>query len=340
MLAADRNEPIFESLMKVKRITAEDVLALRRDVFCDGVVNVEEVELIFDLDHACQDKCEEWTEFYVDALTDFFVWQSDPRGYVNKEQADYLIKSVTRDARVVSGSELELLVNVIYWSKGCPESLPLLAMEAVHESICNPGQACYGKGRQHGIITEGDVEVMRKVLYAGSSLGSMTITRREAELLFTLNNESIEADNHPSWRDLFVKGIANYLMWPERNPERPSIAEARRREEWMEERRGVGTLLGGIGQSLVNGEMFNEFRNFDPFGRKAERAARAAAVAEGEAALQREMIDAPEAKWLKEQIASDGILHDNEIALLSFLKTESPQLDQALAELFDQAGIS
>jgi hypothetical protein len=168
----------------------------------------------------------------------------------------------------------------------------------------------------------------------------MTITRREAELLFTLNNESIEADNHPSWRDLFVKGIANYLMWPECNPERPTIAEARRREEWMEERRGVGNILSGIGQSLVNGEMFTEFRNFDPFGRKAERAARAAAMAEGEAAFQREKIDAPEGQWLKEQIASDGILHDNEIALLSFLKAESPQLDQVLADLFEQAGIS
>jgi hypothetical protein len=340
MLAADRNEPLFESLKNAGRITAQDVQTLRRDVFNDGVVSDEEAQMVFDLDHACAEKDDAWCAFYVDALTDYLVWQSDPRGYVSKAQADFLIKNLTHDGQIASGSELELLVNVIYWSKGCPESLPLLAIEAVHESIINPGRACYGKGRRCGVIDEGDVELLRKVLYAGSSLGSMTITRREAELLFTLNNESIEADNHPSWSDLFVKGVANYLMWPQRTPERPCIDEARRREAWMDERRGVGNLLSGIGSAVFNGSMFEELRKFDPFGRETARNTYASRVATGEAAFQREKIDAPEAIWLKEQIASDGILHDNEIALLSFLKAESPQLDQALADLFDQAGIS
>ena len=36
---------------------------------------------------------------------------------------------------------------------------------------------------------------------------------------------------------------------------------------------------------------------------------------------------------------SDGSLHDNERALLDFIKANSPQIDPSLTPLFEKAGI-
>jgi hypothetical protein len=45
----------------------------------------------------------------------------------------------------------------------------------------------------------------------------------------------------------------------------------------------------------------------------------------------------PEAGWLAERIGRDGRLHQNEKALLRFLKQESPRLHESLQPLLDRA---
>jgi len=47
-------------------------------------------------------------------------------------------------------------------------------------------------------------------------------------------------------------------------------------------------------------------------------------------------VDSAEAAWLAERIGRDGVLHENEKALLKFLKEESPNIDGALQPLLDK----
>lgn len=57
------------------RITADDVLLLRGQVFRDVVVTPEEAESLFALDAAANEKCPEWPVFFVEAITDYIVHQ-------------------------------------------------------------------------------------------------------------------------------------------------------------------------------------------------------------------------------------------------------------------------
>ncbi len=47
-------------------------------------------------------------------------------------------------------------------------------------------------------------------------------------------------------------------------------------------------------------------------------------------------IDSGESHWLVERIGRDGVLHDNEKALVSYLKQESPSLHSSLKPLLDK----
>ena len=84
------------------RITAEDVVMLRSEVFGDGVVTRGEAEALFALDATTRDKCQEWPEFFVEAIGDYIVHQEKPAGYISGDNADWLVRAISRDGMVDS----------------------------------------------------------------------------------------------------------------------------------------------------------------------------------------------------------------------------------------------
>ena len=311
----------------------EDVLRLRREIFADGLVDRAESELIFRLEKNCQDKCQAWNEFFVDALTDFFVWKQDPRGYLSDAAAHYLIESIAPDGKVGSGTQLEFLINVVHWSSHCPEEVVLLCLEAVKESVLQ-GNGAYGDGRVAGVIDHADVELVRKVIYAQGGDGSLTITRREAELLFDLNDATVNANNADTWQDLFVRAVASHLMFPRGAPSVLDADEMKRRDAWLSDRRGVGGLLMAVGRALAN-----PMKRWSMAHHGDEGDQGTSKVAGGQEAFARESIDAAEAEWLIGRITEDGILHPNERALMAFIKENSPSIHPSLNPLFEKFGL-
>ncbi|MBW2290782.1 MAG: hypothetical protein JRG94_00570 [Deltaproteobacteria bacterium] len=321
-------------ILASKTITAEDVLALRRDVFSDSLVNRNEVAAIFQLDRGCVEKAEQWTHFFVEALTDHFVWQADPYGYVNEEGADYLSECILQDGRIDGIGELELLINIASAATSCPESLNVLILEAVKESVLSPEVALYGRDRRPGVVTAMDCELIRKAIYGKASGGGYTTTRREADLLFELNRESNRASNDEAWQDLFVKAIGSHLMFPLPVPRTPSADETRRREAWMNsEVGGVRDFAFSMARKMSLAGLEENFREVDPFGSRGEAEAENRAKESARASFERESIDPNEALWLLEWIKQDHDIDENERALLIFIKQECPSIDPMLNPL-------
>jgi hypothetical protein len=332
-------ETLVESICASQRITDEDVLKLRREVFPDGVVSDEEAAAVFQLDHACADKDASWMQIYVDALTDYFVWQSEPRGYVSDEQAAHLIREISRDGHIDAMSELELLINIVHWCTKCPDSLAVLALGAVKESVLSPETACYGSNRPPAVVAPADVALIRKVIYAPGSPGGFTVTRDEAEMLVELDQATEGAENAPDWPDLYAKGVANALMFPRGARVVPDAEEALRRERWLEDRRGVGKLLLEMGGSIRRGDIpvGEAARAVDP--RTEAREARTKEEARVAEALSREAIDAEEARWLVGKLGDAASLSEGAVRLLSFIKENATSIDPALEPLLKKAGL-
>lgn len=322
------------------RISAEDVLALRRQVFPDGVVSSAEAAAVFRLDEACAEKSPEWTRFYVDALTDYFVWQSQPRGYVDEARARELLDAVHRDGRIDALSELELLLNVVHWCVDCPAELSHAALDAVKQSVLRPKGAPFGAGRQPAVITAEDVELIRRLIYAPGSPGGIAITREEAELLFALDRETDSEQNAESWAELFAKAVASAVMFPRGAPQVPDAAEVLRRERELQEGGGIGGLLAGIGKAVAGGEVrFREaYEEADLFGSERAEALREREDAEAREALSREAVTAAETAWLVEQLERSAGFSPAEHRLLAFIAANSPEIDPALARLIEKAG--
>ena len=313
------------------RISERDVRYFRQEVFRDGVVSRAEADAIFAIDNSVAERCDQWREFFVEALSEYVVNQEEPRGYVSVPNAEWLIDRVSHDGRIDSLSELELLVRVMTKSSRSPEMLVRFVLETVARSIID-GEGPLARGRElvPGVIGEPEVELIRHVLYAFGGEDGASISRAEADVLFDLNDRTVEAANHPAWRELFVKAIANHLMAASTFTAPPRTV-ALAREEWLEEpSQGVGSMLlgavTGLGQ-LLSGSLLADITDSHTQIENAwaERNARMEA-AEAQAAV----IEDREAQWLVDRISHDGRMHENEKALLRFLRDESPDIHPSL----------
>lgn len=337
-------EEIFARLEAKRVIKAEDVLALRRAIYGDGKLEQRDMEAMFRLDHAARLKVREWKEFYVDVLTDYFIWRSDPPKYIGEEQGEFLIRNLLRDNRIGGISELELVVNLVRWAVSVPEQLKAIVLESVRESVLEPEERLYGWGRKAGVITPADVEIVRRAIYSEGTYGGYTVTLPEAELIFELEDATAEAKNAKEWQDLFVKAIANFLMFPRGASNVLSADEYKSREKWLEDRRGTGKFLMQAGKSMFTptgwvDRFADGWNRMDTFGGQARRAQAEKETTEIREALSRESIDESEARWLVEKINANGKVTENERALLRFIRENSPSIDPRIDALMKQLGI-
>jgi hypothetical protein len=314
------------------RITTDDVILLRSQVFRDGVVTPEEAESLFALDACATEKCAEWPVFFVEAITDYIVHQEKPSGYISAANAEWLIGVVSRDGMVDTMTELELLVTVLEKAKFSPEKLSVYALQQVmHAVVDGKGPLAKGGELAPGRITRDEVDLLRRILYAFGGDGNIAITRAEAEVLLTINERAAEAPNDPSWNDLFVKAMANFVMCGS-GYEAPTREKALHQDAFIDApEAGIGSFFARMAAGGVAGilDAYSPSASIDTDW-EAHNLSREALARRAEA------IDAGEAGWLIERIGGKPVLHENERALLKFIKQMSPSIHPDLLPLIDR----
>lgn len=317
------------ALIERGRVEPSDVMAMRQSTYGDGVVCREEAIGLFAVHTNCATKCVEWDEFFVEALSDFLVHHVEPAGYVNEKQASWLVSAISRNGTVATKTELELLITILEKARMSPERLSAFALSQVAEAVIDHRGPLAGNHRRDRVISASDVALLRRILYAFGGHSSVGISKSEAEVLFRLNDESIEAENDPAWSDLFVKAIANYVMSVSRYAV-PTREEALRQEEWLDTTHESRSFFNRMLADGLKGVLAAYMAKNDIEELYAAKNA-AHEAAEGEA----QVINEGEAQWLVQRINHDGYIRSNEKTLLSFLKSESPRMHPGLQPLFD-----
>lgn len=330
---------LIDAAARVKqtgRITADDALALRRMIFGDMAVTPSEAEALIDLDETAAERSPEWTALFLEALTLAIVHQQAPAGYVDEAQADWLMATLKRDGRIKTDSELELLVRILEAATTAPSRLVAFALAQVKMAVVEgQGPLLRGGACEPGRITAGEVDLLRRILYAAAGDDDLAITRQEAELLFDINDACRGSANDPAWTDLFAKAIAASVMTVS-GYQPPDRETAARREAWMTEDSSVGGFVGRMFASATSGDidirsaLNSILRPSD--GLDDWRAKNAADAAISRAA---EVVSADEAAWLAARIGRDGVYDAAERAVIDFLRQESPSIDPALRPLLD-----
>ncbi|RZJ31589.1 MAG: hypothetical protein EON85_03085 [Brevundimonas sp.] len=311
-------------------VTSADILALRQSIFGDAVVTPDEAESLFRIDEGTDRRVAEWRVLFLEALTDWLIRQQEPRGYVTEAQGDWLIARIEADKRARDGTEIELVVRVLEQADAAPAALAAFGLTLVSRSVVE----------NDGVISATEVERMRRLMFAPSGPGRLSISREEAEVLFDLNDATRGAANDPSWTDFFMRAVANAVTaaagWAP-----PGREEALRRERWLADpdagiASGIIKEIGEVGARnigwhtpalLIRGL-------FEPDA--ADALSKEREDGRAHAMDTAAPVNAEEARWLIDRIGRDGQFDDNERALIGFLRDLAPQTDPALQPLIDR----
>lgn len=306
---------LAEQAMADGAITHEEILALRRESWGDGIITLDEADAIFVLNEHLAEGSQEWSDFFIEALGEFIVNGHEPRGYVDQAQGDWLIGHVDRDGKVASLTELELLVRIVERALNMPERLKDYALKQVERAILSgEGPTRAGGVIAPGSITAGECRLLRRMIFAAGGDRPAGVSRAEAEMLFRLKDASLGKDNAPEWKQLFVQGVGNYLSgltsYTQLSEERATELES----FMAAPSAGLGAFFRHMARTDVGDAVGRTFgRKGLPRDLAAEEAA-ASAVTSGEKL------------WLQTQMDADNVIDEFEEALLAFLAEETVPL--------------
>ena len=311
-----------------------DVLRLRRNYDDEGRISAEEAETILALNSACPVQDPAWAGCFVETITDYLVEQTEPHGYITAENARWLIARLSRDGRVETKTELALILNVLDETRWAPQSYVCFALDQVKQAVIHgSGPLRSGKAAKPGIVTEGDVELLRRMLRAFGGDGNLAVTQPEAEVLFDIDEATAAADNHPAWPDLFVKAIASSVMGASGHAA-PPRGVALARDAWL--RRGDLSL-----DEVLSGMVASNRSWLAGYHEQSEEERAIARLTQQKIEIvTHEPVAPAKADWLASRIARGGTMTPNQRALLTHLKAESLTLHPTLKALVEAASLA
>jgi hypothetical protein len=291
-----------------KPLSAQELRALRAEVWADGSVSAPEAEKLFDMNRSV-DRSAEWTSFFVEAISEFMLSQGEPRGYVTEDEANWLIGHVNQDGMVRTGAELELIVKLLEHADHAPASLRRFALAAIEQTVLTGEGPTRSGEAVAGRIDDGEVVLIRRLIFAPAGDGPAKVSAGEAEMLFRLKDATLGKDNSPEWKKLFVQGVANHLM-AHQSYVPPSPTEDLRLEAPYHVR-PFGHVLSQLGREVASPHEFHDA----VFGENQDKASEKFEAQVGADA----QVTAGEADWLKRLYDGDGQHDELEQALLDFL---------------------
>ena len=295
-----------------RAVSDVEVLDMRRAGWADGRITREEAEAIFALQHAIEGPSATWSDFFVEAIRNFVLEGTAPRGYASEDEAQWLIAMVGRDGKVCSMTELELLVQVIEKGENVAEALKTYVLGVLESAVLTgTGPTRDGGSLSDTHVTEAEARMLRRVVFGSASDRPGAVSRREAEMLFRLKDATVEADNHPEFRRIFVQGVGNYLLGYANESAQLSREKMLELESFVADNKPrVGQFMGRMVTSAPNA--FGRV-----FGRKQAAPDRAEQVADAA------VLTAYENDWLDEMVRANGKVDEYDRALIEFIAEET-----------------
>ena len=194
------------------RVSSDEVLALRRQGWGDGVIHRDEAEALFALNNALEERSEEWCDFFVEAIGEFVLNGTPPRLQCSEEEAQWLIAQVDHDGVLESMVELETIVRILERAENVPVLLKEYVLNQIErEVLTGEGPTRCGGELSATHISSAECRILRRVIFASGGHGPAAVSRFDAEMLFRLKDETLAEENAVEWDDLFIDGVANYI---------------------------------------------------------------------------------------------------------------------------------
>jgi len=303
-------------------VSPAELLELRRTGWSDGVIRRDEAEALFAVNNVLEVRDAEWSDFFVEAITEHVLNGTEPKRQCSPAEANWLIAQIDHDGVVDSLVELETMVRVLEKAENTPITLKNYVLQQVErEVLTGVGPTRCGGELSATHISAAECRILRRVIFAAGGHGPVSASQYDAELLFRLKDATLEDENAPEWEKLFLDGVANYLKGFVLPNAQLSHARKSELESFIADNESnVGRFMGRAVREAPKafnhlGKVFGKRGAGGAMSEDAAKRINAAAAAGAE-------LTSVEESWLKGMVEADGQLDDLERQLMRRLAEE------------------
>lgn len=196
-----------------RNIDADDVLALLREVYADGIATIGEAEELIAFDRTLACSTGEWQAFFAATVADHVVWREAPPGVVDERLAAWLTGMLLQRQQRLTAAGFAAVMRVVEAAAEVTPSLAAFAIEQIRLSVIGGDRTIIGRRAHFGrFLDSADTALLRRLLVAAGGRASRPISRVEAEAMFDLHDAVAGADNDTGFEDLFFKAIVQHLL--------------------------------------------------------------------------------------------------------------------------------
>jgi hypothetical protein len=190
------------------RLTADDVLLLRKHMFPLGLTSQDDASQLFTVHRTAVETSAEWDSWFVESIAAFIVARSEPQGSLDRANAEFIIDRLAANGIIDSEAELELLLHAMEMAVDVPDALTVLALEQLHIGL-KSGKGIYADQRmaKRAGISQCDIDFVYRILRGSVHNGKMVLYPSEIEVIEAIDAIVRDEFNHPAWGYL-MKSIA------------------------------------------------------------------------------------------------------------------------------------
>ncbi|MGR9246291.1 hypothetical protein [Rhizobium leguminosarum] len=187
------------------RLTAEDIVLLRKHSFPEGIRTSDDVVAMLALNNSCPEKCADWNAFFVEQLAGFIVHYTYPQGSLDEINVAWIMRMFTTDGVVNSALELELILHVMEISADVPVELRALALDQLRLAITdNIGGYKLSRAVDRRGITRQDVDYAMRIFRSVAEGGTIPVSSVEYGVLRQIEQATLRGANHPQWAGIMA----------------------------------------------------------------------------------------------------------------------------------------
>lgn len=186
-----------------RRITSDDVLRLRTEMFPEGIAAIADAHTLLAIHRACPDQCRAWEIYFVESLTAFVMSRGEQRK-VDEATCGWLIRTLAGDEEVIATwPEVELVVHIIEMAKTTPDSLRAFALDQLRLAFRPGASGAYALQRPASRgMTGFDLAYIWRILKSAVDQGRLDPSPAEAMILAEIAALAAFDDSHSGWQQV------------------------------------------------------------------------------------------------------------------------------------------
>lgn len=203
---------LLRELAKSPVIDDRDLEALDRAFYRRGGVDRQCAAEIFHANRIMRDRHHGWMEFYLEALTDFFLEYHEDGFFLPDGAGAILLAWLGEGTPVADIGERRLILRLLLKADDVPERFERRVLDALSENLLEHSERWLGNGsREAGVIDVLDMQLLRKSVYGAGRKAPNRISSVAADFLADLDRRALSFMEPGAWRSLLIDALALHL---------------------------------------------------------------------------------------------------------------------------------